>query len=118
MTEKIDTLEKFEDHHGTMGYHLYDGVYAYTDGIHYLLGALDSDIKRNALMRYIVSKMNFRNYFGSFHLMVGKNETKICCYDPDMNIIDETILWKKCPLTPGIYKIFCYNYVVLAASEY
>ena len=79
---------------------------------------LDSDIKRNALMRYIVSKMNFRNYFGSFHLMVGKNETKICCYDPDMNIIDETVLWKKCPLTPGVYKIFCYNYVVLAASEY
>lgn len=118
MAEKVNTLEKFEEHHGTMGYHLYNATYAYTDGIHYLLGALDSNVKCNDLMQYIISKMNFRNYFGVFHLIVSKNETKIRCYDADMNIIDETVLWKKCTLTPGVYKIFCYNYVVLAASEY
>lgn len=116
MTE--NTLDKFESFYGTESYHDYNDTYAYTDGIQYLLGALDSDIKRNALMQYIISKMDFRNYFGLFHLMVGKNETKICCYDPNMNIIDETVLWKECPLTPGVYKIFCYNYVVLAATEY
>ena len=113
-----NTLDKFKSFYGTTSYHDYNGTYAYTDGINYLVYKLASSVKTKKLMKFIIKNMNYQNPFGCFKLIVTKEYTKIASYSADNLLVNEQILWKSCKLTEGEYKMFCYNYIILAATEY
>lgn len=113
-----NTLDIFESFYGTESYHDYNGTYAYTDGIKYLVDKLASSVKTKKLMNFIIKNMHYQNPFGCFKLIVSKECTKITSYSADNLLVNEQILWKFCKLTEGEYKMFCYNYVILAATEY
>lgn len=113
-----NTLDKFKSFYGTESYHDYNGTYAYTDGIQYLVDKLELATRTKKLMKFIIKNMNYQNPFGCFKLIVTKKCTKIASYNADNHLVDEQILWKSCKLTEGEYKMFCYNYIILAATEY
>lgn len=116
MTE--NTLDTYKSFYGTESYHDYNGTYAYTDGINYLVYKLASSVKTKQVMDFIIKNMTYQNPFGCFKLIVTKDCTKITSYSADNLLNDEQILWKSCNLTEGEYKMFCYNYIILAATEY
>lgn len=118
--QELATSEMFNQFTGTEQYYNYNGQYAYTDGINYLFKHINDEKIKIELMNKFILFMNFRNPFRVFELEVINNETgetlfKVKNDDGYVEYKSNIILHG---LKEGIYKIFCYNYVVLAASEY
>lgn len=117
---KLATPEIFSQFTGTECYYNHNGQYAYTDGINYLFKHINDEKVKIALMNKFIMFMNFRNPFRAFELEVIDDETgetlfKVKDEEGDIEYQSNIILHG---LKEGTYKIFCYNYVILAASEY
>ena len=117
---ELATPEKFNQFTGTKNYYNHNGQYAYTDGINYLFKYINDEKIKIKLINIFILYMNYRNPFRAFELEVIDDETgetlfKVKDKDGDIEYQSNIILHG---LKEGIYKIFCYNYVISAASEY
>lgn len=116
-----NTLTTFSGFYGTVNYYDYDGTgYALTDGAKYIYDKLsEKDAKvRDTLFKLIIMNTNYRYCFTATNLVVENKKVKIIVTDGNYNIIKEKIINSKVDLTDGVYRFFCYNYVIMAASEY
>lgn len=119
---KKATVEDYEQHVCTECYHPFDGNYALTDGIKWLGDHLPSDIFLNMLCD-IRDHMSYKLPFGFFTLNIDDNGIYLITTDGNGNNLCKNVLSTKkddpdIKLADGIYKVWCYNYVILAASEY
>lgn len=114
----MKTTEKFECFYGTENYWQYNSNYAYTDGIQWLKEQIGEENFVN-LMQNIIKCTSFKNPFTSTKLNVENNTGFVKITDGNYKKLSQFELPKAIiKLDSGIYKIFCYNYVIMAASEY
>lgn len=111
--------EKFKEFNGTEHYYPL-GIYAYTDGINYLKEKLDNNIAFYEFFEIVSGLLSFKYPFLSVDVTIKGDEFKIHITDGNNKIIQNYIikLNKEDKELEGTYKIFMYNYVMLAASEY
>ena len=64
--------------------------------------------------------MNYKNLFGSFEIEVLDNKQGKALFKVknDKGKTTNKTEFELFGLKEGTYKIFCYNYIILAASEY
>lgn len=120
MTNK-NTLAKFESFYGTENYYDFNGTgYALTDGAKYIYDKLSEKdaVVRDILFTLIAMNTNYLHCLTSTDLVVENKKVTIIVTDGNKNIIQKETINKKVDLTDGIYRFFCYNYVIMAASEY
>lgn len=118
--KELATPEIFNQFMSTENYYSYNGQYAFTDGIKYLQDHIFNHIDFIYIINKIIMSMNYKNPFGSFEIEVldsklGKALFKV---KNENDKIIEKHEFEVGGLKEGVYKIFCYNYVILAASEY
>lgn len=115
----IKHSEKFKEFYGTEHYYQV-GKYAYTDGINYLKEKLDNNIVFFEFFEVVSNLLNFKYPFLSVDVTIQGDEFKIHITDGNNKIIQNYIikLDKEDKELEGTYKIFMYNYVMLAVSEY
>lgn len=111
--------EKFKEFYGTEHYYQV-GKYAYTDGINYLKEKLDNNIVFFEFFEVVSNLLNFKYPFLCVDVTIQGDEFKIHITDGNNKIIQDYVikLNKEDKELEGTYKIFMYNYVMLAASEY
>ena len=112
----MNTKKQFEQFYGTQQYFPYNN-YAYTDGMNYLLQFLDDEDKKE-LLNNICNTTSFLYPFTSTTLKVTKDSITVNITDGNGKKLVTFDLNKPEKLDTGLYKIFCYNYVIMAASEY
>ena len=116
------TVADYKQHIGTTKYYKFDDHYALTDGINWLRDQMPVD-DFYIMCSLITQKMSYKNPFGAFILSVTDLGVDLITKDSNNNRICKNILSED-PDKPGYnlengeYNIFCYNYVILAASEY
>lgn len=118
--QELATPEIFSQFMGTEKYYNYNGQYAFTDGIKYLQDHILNFVSFTYIMNKIIFNMSYKNPFGSFEIeildsMQGKAIFRV--KNENGRTIEKQEFDLK-GLKEGTYKIFCYNYVILAASEY
>lgn len=118
----MNTVEQFEDFHGTENYYPFNSGYAYTDAINWLRQQLPFSIFIEVL-NVVKAHMGYKLPFGFFELHIDKEGIYVITTDGNgnqlyKNVIDTDDDLPDYKLDKGIYKIWCQNYVIFGASEY
>lgn len=119
MTE--NTLAKFNNFYGTENYYDFAGTgYALTDGAKYIYDKLSEKDAAvgDTLFKLIIMNTNYLHCFTATNLVVENKKVIIVVTDGNKNIIKIETINGKVDLTDGIYRFFCYKYVIMAANEY
>ena len=116
----MSQLQEFEQFTGTLGYHKMNDKYVFTDGIKWLLNQIypDNKDKQYQFLETCVYYNGFRYPFVAIHIEFNKakNIRLIKITDGDNHKLHE--ITADFDLDDGVYKIFVYNFCILAASEY
>ena len=112
------TCDTFEQFYGTEHYFEceYNESYAYTDGMKYLFDHVSKE-NEELITKFILKHNNYKHPFTCVHIQMLNGIGKIQNFDEEGEVTDEISI-KEPHLDNGIYKIFCYNHVMLAATEY
>lgn len=113
-------LQKFEQFMGTEQYHKMNDKYVFTDGIKWLLNEIypDSRDKQYQFLETCVYYNGFRYPFICVHLKFNKEKKQRLIEITDGDNHKLHSITADFELDDGEYKIFVYNFVILAASEY
>lgn len=115
---KKSTCDTFESFHGTEHYYQSDinENYVYTDGIKYLLDNISNE-NNYKLVNFIIKHNNYKYPFTCVYIHMSNGVGSVQNFDEEGEVTDEISI-NEPHLDNGLYKIFCYNHVILAASEY
>lgn len=118
--KELATPEMFEQFIGIEHYFNYNNQYAYTDGLKYIEDHVFDHKDFLTLINVVISNMSYRYPFGAFELEIldSKQGKALFKVKNENNVVKRKIELEISGLKEGTYKIFCYNYVILAASEY
>ena len=116
----LKQIDKFEEFVCTSQYYKMNNKYVFTDGIKWLLNEIypEKPDKQSQFLETCIYFNGFKYPFICVHLKFNKEKKQrlIEITDGDNHVIHS--ITADFELDDGIYKIFVYNFVVLAASEY
>lgn len=118
----MNTVEMFENFHGTEKYHDIGGGYAITDAIVWLKSKM-SEINFYFMIGIIKKHTNYKLPWGFFELHVTDDGMYLDTTDGNGKKLYKTMIdcddnLSNNKLDNGTYKIWCQNYVIYGASEY
>lgn len=113
-----DTCRVFSDFIGTENYYpMSDNKYAYTDAMHYLSQFFDLQ-DFNLILQKITEWNNWHTCFTMAKMIVKDREIELQISDGGCNNLQTYLFYFPFKGSVGIYKMYCYNFIIMAASEY
>lgn len=118
----MNTVEEFDNFHGTEVYHEITDGYAITDAIVWLRSKM-SEMNFYFLISVIKKHMSYKLPWGFFELHVTDDGIYLDTTDGNGKKLYKTMIdsdddLPDNQLDKGTYKIWCQNYVIYGASEY
>lgn len=116
----MNQLQQFENFTGTEEYHKFNNKYVFTDGIEWLLNQIypDNQQKQSMFLETCIYFNGFKYPFISVKLKFNKKKKQrlIEITDGDNHVLNS--ITADFELNDGEYRIFVYNFCILAATEY